>query len=74
MVLYLHELRQGRTSLIVWAAAIAFLLVVCVALYPQMSSQIDEVSSMFADMGSFTAAFGMDRVNFGKFLGYFAIE
>ena len=29
---------------------------------------------MFADMGSFSQAFGMDRINFGEFLGFFGVE
>lgn len=29
---------------------------------------------MFASMGSFTAAFGMDKVNFGTLLGFYAVE
>ena len=32
------------------------------------------MSDMFADMGSFSSAFGLDQLNFGEFIGYFAIE
>ena len=50
------------------------MLGVCIVIYPEMSSQMGEISTMFADMGSFSAAFGMDQINFGEFMGYFAIE
>ena len=33
-----------------------------------------DISAMFADMGSFSQAFGMDRINFGEFLGFFGVE
>ena len=74
MTLFFHELKRGRLSLAIWSAAIAFMLGVCVIIYPEMSSQMGEISEMFADMGSFSAAFGMDEINFGEFMGYFGIE
>ena len=33
-----------------------------------------QVGDMFSSMGAFTAAFGMDRLNFGTFSGFYAIE
>ena len=30
MTIFRHELRQGRTALIIWSASIAFLFAVCV--------------------------------------------
>jgi len=74
MTLFLHELKRGRLSLLIWSSAIAFMLGICILIYPEMSSQMTEVSDVFADMGSFSAAFGMDQVSFGEFKGYFAIE
>ena len=74
MTVFKHELRQGRVSLIIWTAAISFMLGICVVIYPEMSDQMEDVSAMFADMGSFSQAFGMDRINFGEFLGFFGVE
>lgn len=74
MTLFRHELRQGRTALVVWTAAIGCLLAVCVLLFPEMKGEMGSVGDMFAAMGAFTAAFGMDRLNFGTFSGYYAIE
>ncbi len=74
MILFFHELRRGRLSLIIWTAAIAFMLGVCVLIYPEMKSQMAEVSQVFSEMGSFSEAFGMDQLNFGEFMGYFGIE
>ena len=74
MTIFLHELRQNRTALIIWSAAISFMLGICVIIYPEMSSQMGEISDMFAEMGAFTTAFGMDQLNFGEFMGYFGVE
>lgn len=74
MTIIRHELKSGKNSLIIWAAIIAFMLALCILIYPQMSSQMSEISGMFANMGSFSAAFGMDKINFGEFSGFFAVE
>lgn len=69
-----HELRQGRTTFWIWTAFIGFLLAVCILLFPEMKGQMDGISSLFASMGAFTEAFGMDRLNFGTFIGFYAVE
>lgn len=74
MTLVKHELRQGKGSFLVWTASIGALLAVCVFLFPEMKGQMDGLSETFASMGSFTAAFGMDRLDFGTLIGYYAIE
>ena len=74
MVLVSHELRQGRISFAVWMVAVASLLAVCILIFPQMQAGMDGMGEMFASMGSFTEAFGMDRVNFGTFTGFYAVE
>ena len=74
MTLFFHELKRDRVKLIVWTAAIAFMLCVSIILYPQMTSQMNEMGDMFAEMGGFSEAFSLDKVNFGEFAGYFAVE
>lgn len=74
MAVFWHELRRGRLSLLIWTAAIAFMLGVSIIIYPEMSAQMQAVTESFANMGSFSAAFGMDQLNFGEFIGYFAVE
>lgn len=74
MTILKHELKQNRISLLVWTVAISFMIAVCVFLYPEMKGEMESISDVFADMGSFSAAFGMDKVNFGTLLGYYSIE
>ena len=74
MTLVKHELRQGKTSFFIWTASLGFLLTICVFLFPEMKGQMEGVNDMFASMGSFTEAFGMDRLNFGTLIGFYAVE
>lgn len=74
MTIYIHEWKQNQKSLWIWTIAVASMIIICMMLYPQMKAQADSVSEMFAQMGGFSSAFGMDQVNFGDALGFFAIE
>lgn len=74
MTIFLHELRQSRISIIIWTVSIAFMMGICVLIYPQMGDRMDEIGAVFAQIGGFSQAFGMDRLNFGEFLGFFSIE
>ena len=74
MTLIKHELRQGKASFIIWTSSIGFLLAICIFMFPEMKGQMDGVSDMFSSMGSFTEAFGMDRLNFGTLIGFYAVE
>lgn len=74
MTILKHEIKQGRNTLLIWTAAVAFLMGICVLIYPEMSKQMGEISQSFANMGGFSAAFGMDKINFGEFTGFFGVE
>ena len=74
MTLLKHELKQGSKTLAIWTASIGFLIAICLFMFPEMKGEMDSVSDMFASMGSFTAAFGMDRLNFGTLIGFYAVE
>ena len=74
MTIVKHELKRGKTSFIIWTASIAFLLGVCVFLFPEMKGEMEGINDIFSSMGSFTSAFGMDKLNFGTLTGYYAIE
>lgn len=74
MTVFWHEIKRGKISFMVWSAAVAFMLALCVLIYPEMGAQMEDMGAMFADMGSFSAAFGMDQINFGEFIGFFGVE
>lgn len=74
MTLIKHELKQGKASFWIWTASIGFFLAICIFLFPEMTGQLNSVNDIFASMGSFTEAFGMDRLNFGTLIGFYAVE
>ena len=74
MTLVRHELKQGRTTILIWTLSVGIFLVICIFLFPEMKGQMESVKDMFSSMGSFSAAFGMDRLNFGTFIGFYAVE
>lgn len=74
MTLLKHELRQNKTAFLIWTAVISFMLAICVFVYPEMSSQMEDFGDVFASMGSFTEAFGLDQLNFGTLVGFYAVE
>ena len=74
MTLVRHELRQGKIAFLIWTASIGFLMAICIFLFPEMKGQMESVNDVFASMGSFTQAFGMDRLNFGTLTGFYSVE
>lgn len=74
MTIFIHELKRNIKSLMIWSVSVAGMLALCLFLFPEMESQMSQVNDMFASMGVFTSAFGMDRIDFGSLLGFYAIE
>ena len=74
MTILKKEIRQGLLPFGIWTGATAFLVAVCVFLFPEIQEEINSVSDMFANMGSFSAAFGMDRLSMGEPMGFYGIE
>ena len=53
MTLIKHELKQGQATLLIWTSVIGFMLAACILIYPEMGTQMEEVGSMFSEMGFF---------------------
>lgn len=74
MTLLNFEMKKNLVALTVWTAAIALLLMICLIIFPDMKNQVNELNAAFSSMGGFTAAFGMDRLNFGELMGFYGLE
>ena len=74
MNIFRQEIRSQRLAITIWSLSIGLLIAACVMMYPDMESQMAGVNEMFSSMGNFTAAFGMDQLNFGTLIGYYAVE
>ena len=74
MTVLKKELRAGAVGLLVWSVVIGGLMAVCVALYPSMEASTGDLSVLFASMGEFSAAFGLDRLQYGTIMGFYGVE
>lgn len=74
MTIVKHELRLGKLQFFIWTFSVGFLLAICIFMFPEIKQQMDSVGDIFSSMGSFTEAFGMDRLNFGTLIGFYAVE
>lgn len=74
MTIFRKELRSGAVSFLIWSAVVGGLMAVCVGLYPSFSDSMGNVSDLFAGMGDFSAAFGLDKLQFGTILGFYGTE
>lgn len=74
MAILKQELKSQRLSVVIWSLSIGLLIAACVLMYPDMESEMDGVNEMFSSMGNFTAAFGMDQLNFGTLIGFYGVE
>ena len=74
MTILRHELRQGRIAFIIWTGVICAMLALAVFLYPEMKDQMGDMNEMLSSMGAMTSAFGMDQLDFGSYIGYYALE
>ena len=74
MTIFRNELKTGRVPLLIWSLSIAFMIAMCIFMYPEMKGEMDDVNKLFGSMGNFSAAFGMDQLNFGTLIGFYAVE
>ena len=74
MTIFKQEVKSQKLSISIWSLSIGLLIAVCVLMYPDMKSQMADVNEMFSSMGNFTQAFGMDQLNFGTLIGFYAVE
>ncbi len=74
MTVFRKELRAGAAPFLVWSAVVGGLMAVCVALYPSIADSMADVSALFAGMGDFSAAFGLDKLQFGTVMGFYGTE
>lgn len=74
MTLFRHELRQGRKQFLGWSIVLVILLSQCVIIYPEFQKQSHLAEEMFSKLGAFASAFGLDRLNLGNFVHFYALE
>lgn len=74
MTILKHELKQSRVTFFIWTGVIGFMVVLMVILFPEFKGEVDMLTRVFESMGAFTAAFGLDYLNMGEMIGFYAVE
>lgn len=74
MRIYCHELQQNYRLLLIWSAVIAGMNMIIMLIFPQLADQAQEMEAVYANLGAFSDAFGMDRLSFVTPMGFYGVE
>ncbi len=74
MTIIKHELKENIKSLIVWSTIIGGMIIMFMLMFPAFKDQMEDMVKMYANLGSFSAAFGINRISFATALGFYGIE
>lgn len=74
MILYKHEMKMNRKSLLIWTLSVGLLCFGCILLYMSLEDSIQGIADSFSDMGAMSAALGMDKMSLATLKGYYATE
>lgn len=71
MTIFKHEIKQMRTALLIWGIAVGLMILVSMIIYPEM---VGNTADMFENMGVFTQAFGLDKLDINSVTGYYGMQ
>lgn len=69
-----HELKINLKTFLIWTIIVGIMIFSFMLLFPSMESQMESFNKAFSDMGSFTQAFGMDKISFTTPMGFYGVE
>lgn len=69
-----HELKIYLKTFLIWTSIIAGMDFCFMLMYPGLKDAMHDAMNAYANMGTFTEAFGMDRLNIATPLGFYGIE
>ena len=74
MTLIKHEIKANLKTLLIWGLTVGGMNFLMMLIFPSVKEQMAGMVEMYANMGSFSQAFGMDKINFTTPLGFYGIE
>lgn len=54
MTLFFHEIKQNRLAFLIWTFSIALMLLICMMMFPEINTGMEDMNDMFANMGSYS--------------------
>lgn len=74
MIIVKHEFRINMKQLLIWSSVIGLVVYGLMIIYPEWSAGMGDMAKIFEKMGSFTKAFGLDKIDMNTATGYYSIE
>lgn len=78
MVIYMtivrHELKQNLITLLIWSLILGSLIFTFMLMFPAFKNQMGQMENLYKNMGSFSAAFGLNKISFATAIGFYGIE
>lgn len=74
MTIFKHEMKMNRKSLLIWTICVGFTCCGCLLLFGSLEDTMEEMAAAYSQLGTFSAALGMDRMNIGTIEGFYATE
>lgn len=74
MCMIQHELKRNYKSFLIWALVTGGCILVFMLIYPEFGGMPESISSMYAQMGAFSDAFGLDRIGIETAVGFYGVE
>ena len=68
-----HELKANFKTFLIWSIIISGMNFGFILMYPSLEISMSKAMDAYADMGAFTAAFGMDRLSMATPLGFYGV-
>lgn len=74
MVLLGQECKLGQKMTWIWGMCVGLICSGCLLLFDSIKESMTDMAEMYSNLGDFSVALGMDKMNMGTLEGYYAIE
>lgn len=74
MTVFKHELKMNGKQLLIWSVCVGFISFGCLLLFESLAEAMAEMAGLYAGMGIFAKALGMDRLSIATMEGFYATE
>lgn len=74
MALLKHEIRMNLKTLLIWAFSVGVFCAGCILLFQSLEESMQGMADAYSDMGAFSAALGMDKLNVSTLEGFYGAE
>lgn len=74
MTLWKHELKMNLKTLLIWSMSVGIICFGCLLLFKGLQESMEGMADMYAQMGAFSTALGLDKVSMNTIEGFYATE